>query len=245
MKQGIRDSVAAFVIQFTTSSFESGVAEEREREAFLDAHTPQWHLQARALVDTNLDMSIIVLIRTLCEIVGSNQGDVMELGVVDSAEKSLEYEMAQFNDWGRISMLSSFDSMRQLLKTLNEALPKNFFLRKWLRTKLRKEEGHGRYGSGGRADFRGKRRGGYRGRGGRQGGRPLGNRQFEVEAEVEDVMGDIEVTSEASKEVVPGYQMLDVSGENDSGQPVIPTTSEMSAPSFKRHSLHVKKASIS
>lgn len=60
----------------------------------------------------------------------------MELEVVISEDKDLENEMAQINAWGKSGMLASFESMKKLLCTLDDVMPKNAFLRKWMKTKL-------------------------------------------------------------------------------------------------------------
>lgn len=139
----------------------------------------------------------------------------MEMGVAEVGEKDLEHEMAQVYARGKIGMPASFESMRELLSTLDEAMPKNAFLRKWLRGQLQKEEGQGgqRYRRN-RSQGRG-RRGGYRGNFGRQEGRPVRNREFELETMSEEEMADIEEDLEVSKELNPGSNMMEMAPEED------------------------------
>lgn len=92
------------------------------------------------MVAANPSLSSAELIRTLCEIAGPRQGDATELGAMDSGDKALDHEMAQVNTGGRISMPASFDNMRELLTTLGDTLPNNAFSRKWLQTRVQKEE---------------------------------------------------------------------------------------------------------
>lgn len=70
VKQVVKESVAAFVIRFRAASLESGVSEDKPKEAFLDALEPQWQLQARAVVVSNADLTSFDLIMTLCKIAG-------------------------------------------------------------------------------------------------------------------------------------------------------------------------------
>lgn len=111
----------------------------------------------------NAEMLIANLIMTLCEIAYLGQGDAMELGAVDAGERGLEHEMAKVYTGGKIGMSTSFDSMREFLDTLDEVVPKNAFLRKWLRRRLQKGE-HQEGQRHGRNQYRGRvGRGGYQG----------------------------------------------------------------------------------
>lgn len=123
-------------------------------------------------------MSNADLIRTLCEIVSSGLGDAMELGAMESGEPQVDYDIAQVNTGGKITIPASFDSIRELLTTLDDGNSNNAFLRKWLKTKLSKEEPAGAYktinrGRGGR--------GGFRGQGGRAASRTLRYCEADVE----------------------------------------------------------------
>lgn len=72
----------------------------------------------------------------------------------------MDYDLAQVNTGGRIFMSASFESMREPLTTLKDAIPNIVFLSKWLKGKLGKEKG----GGGQRSNVRGRRgRGGYMG----------------------------------------------------------------------------------
>lgn len=48
--------MVAFVIRLTVASLESGVNEQRLKEAFLDELIPQWHLQAREVVAADVEL---------------------------------------------------------------------------------------------------------------------------------------------------------------------------------------------
>lgn len=63
-----------------------------------------------------------------------------------------------------------------------------------------------------------------------------------MEDEFAEDIEDIAVTSEVFEDVVPGKQVLDVSRDNIADKFVIPEV--LFALSFKRHSVHVKKAYI-
>lgn len=88
----------------------------------------------------NADMSSTVLIMTLREISGPAQGDAMELGALEAYVQEVGNAVAQVNTGGRIGMPTAFDTMRELLTTIDDALPKNAFLRKWLRARVGKDE---------------------------------------------------------------------------------------------------------
>lgn len=125
----------------------------------------------------------------------------MELRDIKSSQQEIDFEVAQVNTGGRITMPASFDSMRELLTTLDDALPCNPFLRKWLKSRVGKEETHAVKG-----------RGRFKGRGGRVGSRGnfgglasrfLRNKEVEVEYMSLDDLEEIKVTSKTSEELVP------------------------------------------
>lgn len=187
---------------------------------------------------SNLDLTSSMLIRTLCEISGPAQVDAMELGAIDLYGQDMENEVAQVNTRGRIAMPTAFDSMMELLTTLNDALPNNAFLRKWLKFMVGKEELPSR---GNRAHFRGGRgHGGYKGQFGRNPSRNLRNREVEVEDPSLEDLKDIEVTLEASGEILPVNNVAQVGGTNQTCNNCSPEA--ISAPSFKKHALHSRKS---
>lgn len=76
------------------------------------------------------DLTSSMLVKTLCEIACSTLRDAMDLGAIDSYEQNIENETAQVNIGGRIAMPAAYDSMKELLTTLDDALPNNAFLLK-------------------------------------------------------------------------------------------------------------------
>lgn len=85
----------------------------------------------------------------------------MERGVMDPEERCLENEAAQINISGRINMPASFESMQEMVTTLDDAIPNNPFLRKWPKARVNKDDANA---GGGRNRFRPKGgRGGFRG----------------------------------------------------------------------------------
>lgn len=179
VRQGQKESIPAFVIKFRGAALESGVEERRLKEAFVDALLSHWQMQARSLLATTLGMSSSQLIQMLCVIAGPRRtdGSAMKIGKQEVEEDYIDMEAVQVQENGRILMPANFGSMRELLRTLDEAIPHNSFLRNWLRNKVQKDQG----GNMGRMSGRG--RGGYSGHGGQQFG---GQRMRFCEAELDE-----------------------------------------------------------
>lgn len=123
----------------------------------------------------------------------------MELGAIDSREGLMDHEIAEVNTGGRINVPTRFDSMRELLTTLNDTLPNTAFSRKWLKSRSSREEGaNGGY----KTRFRGRGgKGGYQAQSGRNAGRQLRNREVEMEEWFAKEVEDIDVNSEVSEKV--------------------------------------------
>lgn len=189
------------------------------------------------MVATNPNLTSSDLIRTLYEIVGLEQGDAMELVTIESSEQEVDYDVAQVNTGGRISMPALFDSMRELPTTLDNALPSNPFLHKWLKSRVSKDEtqaGKVRFG------VKGRGRGGSKGHTKRVAGRYLRNKEVEVEDLSLDDLGEIEVTSEAFEELSLINHVVEVAGSEEGCNAT--ELQVMLVPSFKKHSLHNEKS---
>lgn len=108
--------------------------------------------------------------------------------------------MTKVNIGGRVSMLVSFDSMRELLITLNDVIPNNAFLRKWLKSRLSKKEGEARMR---RSRQRGKRgREGYRGQSGRVANKNLRYCETNMDRTLVDEFEELIANSKVSKDVL-------------------------------------------
>lgn len=139
IKQKERETVGGFIIRFRNAAIDSGVAESRLREAFIEALTPSWRQQARAIVVVNQGISSDELIRQLNEISSPSDGGRMEIGARETYDRGEEEEHAhqgaQLGRDGFIHMPASFSSMHELLGTLDASFPHNGVLRQWVQRK--------------------------------------------------------------------------------------------------------------
>lgn len=129
-------------------------------------------------------------------------------------------------------MPAAFDTMRELLNTIDDALPSNTFLRKWPRSRVGKYEENGGRERGGRGEGRCQF--------GRNSGRPLRNRELEVEDLSLDDLGDIEIASQAYEEGLLVNHVVEMDDGGFDCNEHIPKV--LQAPSFRKHGVHAKKS---
>lgn len=238
LKQNPRENIATFVLRFRSAAIGSGVEEERIREAFVEALNAQWQQQARAIIASDSRIESAELIRRLCEIAGPCRADggPMELGRQEvETDMEVGFEAAHVSNGGKITMPAQFDSMKELLSALEEALPGNNFLRRWLKQKVNSEEQVDR--RRGMASSRGRRNYGFQGRRGR--GRPVRFAEGQIEEDSDQEMQQIEIGSIASEEAGLNLQVTALDSEDTEGEC---NKQMLSAPNFFLHSMPKKKS---
>lgn len=142
VRQGQKESILAFVTRFRGATLESGVEESKLKEAFVDALLYHWQMQARLLLAATLRMSSNQLIQMLFEIAGprKTEGFVIEIGRQKIGGESIDIEVARVQEHGKIPMLASFGSMRELLGALDGATPHKNFLHNSLQNKVQRNQ---------------------------------------------------------------------------------------------------------
>lgn len=133
IKQKERELVGNFIFRFRNAAVDSGIEEERLKEALIEALIPLWRQQARAIVASKGTFSSAELIRQLNEISSSTDGGRMEMGARETYEENdkegCSFLGAQLGRDEFIHMPASFSSMHELLGTLDDSFPNDSVLR--------------------------------------------------------------------------------------------------------------------